>query len=57
MYMQNNPAENMETLKTMYDWLLSGYKNLEKRFAETLEENQHLKQIVKENKNLHPFMD
>lgn len=51
-----NQFEDMETLKTMYGWLRSGYKQIEKRLAETMQENEHLKQMIKE-KNLHPFMD
>ena len=51
-----NQFEDMETLKTMYGWLRSGYKQIEKRLAETMQENEHLKQMIKE-KNLQPFMD
>ena len=51
-----NQFEDMETLNTMYGWLRSGYKQIEKRLAETMQENEHLKQMIKE-KNLHPFMD
>jgi hypothetical protein len=53
---QNNYMEDMETLRNMYTWLRAGYKQVEQRLAKTIEENEHLKQIVKE-KNLHPFID
>lgn len=56
MLMHNNYMEDMETLKTMYTWLRAGYKQVEERLAKTIEENEHLKQIVKD-KNLHPFID
>lgn len=55
MYMQQ--AENMETIKTMYQWLLSGYKEIERRLAKTQEENEHLRQLIKNEKNIHPFID
>lgn len=56
MLMQNNHMEDMETLKNMYTWLRTGYKQVEQRLAKAIEENEHLRQIVKE-KNIHPFMD
>lgn len=56
MLKQKNPMEDMETLKNMYSWLQAGYRDVEKRLAETMEENLHLKQLIKD-KNIHPFMD
>jgi len=47
--------EDMETLKTMYNWLRSGYKQIEERLARVQEENEHLRAQL--NKNIHPFID
>lgn len=50
-----NYFEDMETLKTMYNWLKTGYKQIEERLARVQEENEHLRAQL--NKNLHPFID
>lgn len=46
-----NKQEEVEKIKLMYEWLQSGYRFLEKRLAETLEENSHLKTIL-QSKNV-----
>lgn len=56
MLVQNHyQFEDMETLKTMYNWLRSGYKQIEERLAKAQEENAHLRAQL--NKNIHPFID
>lgn len=35
--------DNYDNLKNMYDWLVQGYRRLEKRLAFSLEENRQLK--------------
>lgn len=50
-----NQFEDMQTLKTMYNWLKTGYKQIEERLAKVQEENEHLRAQL--NKNLHPFID
>lgn len=50
-----NQFEDMQTLKTMYNWLKTGYKQIEERLAKVQEENEHLRAQL--NKNIHPFID
>lgn len=48
-------VEDMETLRHMYQWLVKGYREIERRLAKTQEENESLKAQL--NKNIHPFID
>lgn len=42
----HNQFEDIQTLKTMYDWLRSGYKQIEERLAKVQEENEHLRALL-----------
>lgn len=52
MLTQPNLPNDVETLKTMYQWLMNGYKMIEIRLAEVIDENNRLKQIATKYSNL-----
>ena len=52
-----NKQDELEKFKLMYEWLQNGYRLIEKRLAEVLEENTHLRTVLQSDKNVHPFID